>query len=147
MGGILSIGDAVLGLDLRNSNVNNPELEKMSTERTPDVVLIKKVYAEKALRNRRRRWRLKRMEGLPHMETESCNNEYVGFMEDIEEDPAMRQFINIYKDKERNVPVDEDDEAPDLPQVTLAEMLDDLDIGEGNELGAEDEDVMNDDGL
>lgn len=64
------------------------------------------------------------------MDTESCNNEYVGFMEDIEEDPAMRQFINIYKDKERNVPVDEDDEvAEDLPQVTLAEMLDDLDIG------------------
>ena len=64
------------------------------------------------------------------MDTESCNNEYVGFMEDIEEDPAMRQFINIYKDKERNVPVDEDDDAAeDLPQVTLAEMLDDLDIG------------------
>merc|ERR1711953_883116 len=148
MGGILSIGDAVLGLDLRNSNVNNPELEKMSTERTPDVVLIKKVYAEKALRNRRRRWRLKRMEGLPHMDTESCNNEYVGFMEDIEEDPAMRQFINIYKDKERNVPVDEDDEAaPDMPQVTLAEMLDDLDIGAEAGLGSEDEDGMNDDGL
>ena len=148
MGGILSIGDAVLGLDLRNSNVNNPELEKLSADRTPDVVLIKKVYADKALRNRRRRWRLKRMEGLPHMDTESCNNEYVGFMEDIEEDPAMRQYINIYKDKDR-MPVDEDDEAaPDMPQVTLAEMLDDLDIGaEAGGLGSEDEDGMNDDGL
>jgi len=146
MGGILSIGDSVLGLDLRNSNVNNPELEKMSTERIPDVVLIKKVYAEKALRNRRRRWRLKRMEGLPHMDTESCNNEYVGFMEDIEEDPAMRQYINIYKDNTQ-MPVDEDDEvSPDLPQVTLAEMLDDLDIGEAG-LGEEDEGEMNDDGL
>merc|ERR1712111_334261 len=129
LGAILSIGDAVLGLDLRNSNVNNPELEKLSADRTPDVVLIKKVYADKALRNRRRRWRLKRMEALPHMDTESCNNEYVGFMEDIEEDPAMRQFINIYKDKERSMPVDEDDEVgADTPQVTLAEMLDDLDL-------------------
>ena len=147
MGGILSIGDAVLGLDLRNSNVNNPELEKLSADRTPDVVLIKKVYADKALRNRRRRWRLKRMEGLPHMDTESCNNEYVGFMEDIEEDPAMRQYINIYKDKDR-MPVDEDDETvPDMPQVTLAEMLDDLDIGAEAGLGSEDEDVMNNDGL
>ena len=83
------------------------------------------------------------------MDTESCNNEYVGFMEDIEEDPAMRQYINIYKDKDR-MPVDEDDEAaaPDLPQVTLAEMLDDLDIGaEAGGLGSEDEDGMNDDGL
>ena len=69
------------------------------------------------------------MDGLPHMDTESCNNEYVGFMEDIEEDPAMRQFINIYKDKERPMPVDEDDEVgADTPQVTLAEMLDDLDL-------------------
>lgn len=147
MGGILSIGDAVLGLDLRNSNVNNPELEKLSADRTPDVVLVKKVYADKALRNRRRRWRLKRMEGLPHMDTESCNNEYVGFMEDIEEDPAMRQYINIYKDKDR-MPVDEDDETiPDMPQVTLAEMLDDLDIGAEAGLGSEEEDGMNDDGL
>lgn len=130
LGAILSIGDAVMGLDLRNSNVNNPELEKLSADKIPDVVLVKKVYGDKALRNRKRIWRLRRMEGLPHMDTESCNNEYVGFMEDIEEDPAMRQFINIYKDKERNVPVDEDDEvAEDLPQVTLAEMLDDLDIG------------------
>ena len=65
------------------------------------------------------------------MDTESCNNEYVGFMEDIEEDPAMRQYINIYKDKESHVPVDEDDDDnADLPQVSLAEMLDDLDIGE-----------------
>ena len=87
------------------------------------------------------------MEGLPHMDTESCNNEYVGFMEDIEEDPAMRQYINIYKDKDR-MPVDEDDETvPDMPQVTLAEMLDDLDIGAEAGLGSEDEDVMNNDGL
>ena len=81
------------------------------------------------------------------MDTESCNNEYVGFMEDIEEDPAMRQYINIYKDKDR-MPVDEDDETvPDMPQVTLAEMLDDLDIGAEAGLGSEDEDVMNNDGL
>ena len=62
-----SSAQPVLGLDLRNSNVNNPELEKMSAEKIPDVILIKKVYADKTFRNRRRRWRLKRMEGLPHM--------------------------------------------------------------------------------
>jgi len=130
LGAILSIGDTVLGLDLRNSNVNNPELEKMSAEKIPDVILIKKVYADKTFRNRRRRWRLKRMEGLPHMETESCNDEFVGFMEDIEEDPNMRQFVNLYRDSAK-MPVDEDDEEETgLPQVTLAEMLDDLDIGE-----------------
>ena len=33
LGHVLSVGDAVLGLDLRNSNVNNPELEKLSLDK------------------------------------------------------------------------------------------------------------------
>merc|ERR1712029_469531 len=73
LGAILSIGDTVLGLDLRNSNVNNPDMEKMSADKIPDVVLVKKVFGDKALRNRRRKWNLKHMEGFPHMETESAN--------------------------------------------------------------------------
>ena len=130
MGAILAIGDTVMGLDLRNSNVNNPDLELMSADKIPDVILVKKVYADKTFRNRRRRWRLKRMEGLPHLDTESCNNEYVGFMEDIEEDPTMRQHVNLYKDKTK-MPVDEhDDDDAGMPQISLAEMLDDLEIGE-----------------
>merc|ERR1712037_614552 len=67
LGAILSIGDTVLGLDLRNSNVNNPDMEKMSADKIPDVVLVKKVFGDKALRNRRRKWNLKHMEGFPHM--------------------------------------------------------------------------------
>merc|ERR1712037_775718 len=55
LGAILSIGDTVLGLDLRNSNVNNPDMEKMSADKIPDVVLVKKVFGDKALRNRRRK--------------------------------------------------------------------------------------------
>ena len=50
--------------DLANSNVNDSHLEKMKGEKIPDVVLVKKVYAEKSVRNRKRRWRLKHMEGL-----------------------------------------------------------------------------------
>ena len=33
LGHVLNIGDSVLGLDLKNSNVNNPELEKLSTDK------------------------------------------------------------------------------------------------------------------
>ena len=41
----------------------------------------------------------------------------------------MRQHVNLYKDKTK-MPVDEDDEDDQgVPQVTLAEMLDDLEIG------------------
>jgi len=130
MGAILNIGDSVLGLDLKNSNVNNPELEKMSTEKIPDVVLVKKYYVDKTVRNRKRRWRLKHMEDFPHMETESRNNEFEDFKEDLEEDETLRQHVNIYLDKNK-IPVDEDDEEEsDMPRINLAEMLDDLDIGE-----------------
>ena len=36
-------------------------MEKMKEEDIPDVVLVKKVYADKATRNRRRRWKLKHL--------------------------------------------------------------------------------------
>jgi len=129
LGAILGIGDTVLGLDLRNCNVNNPDMEKMPAEKIPDVVLVKKVFGDKAARNRRRRWNLKHMEGFPHMETESANNDLQDFMQDLVEDADQRQHVNIYRSK-LPVPVDEDDEEEvGAPQISLAEMLDDLDIG------------------
>lgn len=50
------------------------------------------------------------------------NNE---FLDDLEEDPTLRQNINIFKD-ENKIPVDTDEIDPALPRITLAEMLDDL---------------------
>lgn len=48
-------------------------------------------------------------------------------MEDLEEDPEMRQHINIYKDSSKLVPVDTDELSdPNCSQITLEEMLDDL---------------------
>jgi hypothetical protein len=49
------------------------------TIQIPDVVLVKKHYVDKALRNRKRKWKLKHMEGFPHMDTESCNDEFQDF--------------------------------------------------------------------
>merc|ERR1712032_751164 len=74
-------------------------MEKMSADKIPDVVLVKKVFGDKALRNRRRKWNLKHMEGFPHMETESANNDLVDFMGDLEEDPDQRQHVNVYRSK------------------------------------------------
>lgn len=48
--------------DLRLSNVNDTNVDKMNPDVVPDVVLVKKVYADKATRNRRRRWKLKHLE-------------------------------------------------------------------------------------
>lgn len=48
-------------------------------------------------------------------------------MDDLEEDPALRQNINIFKDKSKQIPVDSNDKYDEtIPHVTLEEMLDDL---------------------
>ena len=98
----------------------------------PDVVLVKKIYAEKSVRNRRRRWRLKHMEGLHERigSSDSANHEYDDFLEDLEEDPELRQNVNVYKDNRKMIAVDDSSSVDDgVPQITLAEMLDDLDLG------------------
>ena len=52
---------------------------------------------------------------------------YNEFLEDLEEDPEMRQNINIFRDSKKQIPVDDNDILdPSIPQVTLEEMLDDL---------------------
>jgi len=136
LGRVLNIGDSVLGLDLKNCAVNNGELDLMSTDKIPDVVLVKKHYADKAHRNRRRRWKLKHMAGFPHMDTESCNEEFNDFAADLEEDAGMRQNVNIYKDSSK-IPIDEEDDDPECPQITLAEMMDDMDLDAGDEVTGE----------
>ena len=40
LGHLLKTGDCAMGLDLKNSNINNNELESMRTERVPDVVSV-----------------------------------------------------------------------------------------------------------
>ena len=127
--------------------MNDPHLEKMSGDSLADVVLVKKVYAEKSVRNRRRKWRLKHMEGLHQAGSSGSmsdgGNEYNDFLEDLEEDPELRKNVNVYKDAAKisgEMPVDQESISDgDIPQITLAEMLDDLDIG-SNETKNVDED-------
>merc|ERR1712083_823792 len=77
LGHILNVGDAVLGLDLKNSNVNNPELEKLSTDKIPDVVLVKKHFADPAAQvEAQAHGRLP-----PH--GHSCNDEFNDFAADL----------------------------------------------------------------
>ena len=120
--------------DLKNSNVNDENLDKMPADKIPDVILVKKVYGEKSLRNRKRKWKLKFLNDELHQETGSVtstgNDDYNDFLADLEEDPDLRQNVNVYKDAKKIV-VDTESEVADsdqeaFPQITLAEMLDDL---------------------
>ncbi|XP_046962888.1 60S ribosomal export protein NMD3 [Vanessa cardui] len=122
LGHILKPGDTVLGYNLGESNVNDVHLEKLDRSLIPDVYLVKKHYGEKAARRRARAWKLRHMHDQPVSITDDDYNE---FLDDLEEDPAMRQNINIFKD-ENKIPVDTDEIDPSLPRITLAEMLDDL---------------------
>jgi nonsense-mediated mRNA decay protein 3 len=129
LGHLLNPADTVLGFDVRNANVNEPNFEKMKTERIPDVVLVKKVYADSNKRARKRKWTLKRLDGDTAAEDgESVIRDYNDFLEDLEEDPAYRQNVNIYKGTGGAcMPVDTDEtDDEDFPRVSLAEMLDDL---------------------
>lgn len=127
LGHILKPGDTVLGYALNESNINDGNFEMLNKDVVPDVILIKKNDTQdRAARRRMRRWKLKHMiQDNDNMATD--NNDYYEFLEDLEEDPEMRQHINIYKDSKKLIPVDTD-ELSDLswPQITLEEMLDDL---------------------
>ncbi|KAL7053749.1 hypothetical protein AAHC03_026837 [Spirometra sp. Aus1] len=45
LGYVLKPGDTVLGLDLRNANINNVDYDKIPEGKRPDVILIKRLHA------------------------------------------------------------------------------------------------------
>lgn len=120
LGEFLNFNDTVLGYDLAQMTMS--ELEeytndnKLNRHELPDVVLVRKSYPKVRKRQNTRIWKLN------HLEKESVNenniwkgkdkraskqdamqerahiNDYNTFLEDIEEDPEMRQNINLYKD-------------------------------------------------
>ena len=57
-------------------------------------------------------------------------SDYLEFLDDLEEDPAYRQNVNIFRDKSKEqIAVDVDDLGDEtIPHITLDEMLDDLNL-------------------
>lgn len=135
LGHILKPGDTVLGYNIGDSNVNDPNLDKLDRSKILDVLLVKKYYGEKAARRRARNWKLKHMAEELHADLDSNNDDYNDFLEDLEEDEGLRRHINIFKDSSK-MPVDTDEIDPSTPRITLAEMLDDLVI-EDVEMGGD----------
>jgi len=126
LGHILKPGDSVLGYALKDSNINDTNFEKLSEDLIPDIILVKKFYSHnKAARRKARVWKLKHItDEVTSINTE--NNEYNEFLDELEEDPEMRQNINIFRDTRKHIPVDTNEIDPSIPQITLEEMMDDL---------------------
>ncbi|KAK3885813.1 hypothetical protein Pcinc_010007 [Petrolisthes cinctipes] len=140
LGNLLNPGDTVLGFELGQSNVSDTNIDAMNQDHLPDVVLVRKIYADKATRNRKRRWKLRHL-GVDE-DASSQNRDYTDFLEDLEEDTQFRTNINIYRDASKQPQDGTESEAGDLPQIGLEEMLEDLHIGsdptgEGEEMEGE----------
>ncbi|KAH1328735.1 ribosome-binding protein [Aspergillus fumigatus] len=119
LGGILHVGDSVLGYHLTGTNFNDPNFEAIEassqySSTIPDVVLVKKHYARKK-NKKTRNWRLKRMareyeeEALQQQgasisrkqeqERERMEADFEMFLRDVEEDQELRSTLQLYKNK------------------------------------------------
>lgn len=149
LGGILHVGDSVLGYHLTGTIFNDDNFEAIEASSQygstiPDVVLVKKHYARKR-KPKNRAWRLKRMareyeeEALAAQQTRKQEQEqdrleqdFEMFLRDVEEDQELRQTLDLYKARrnpEQDHEMDEDSDSGDdeVPKINMDELLDDFD--------------------
>ncbi|KAG0164902.1 hypothetical protein DFQ28_003534 [Apophysomyces sp. BC1034] len=145
LGSILNPGDTVMGYDLSRSNFNNEEFDRLNRGELPDVVLVRKSYPARRKKNKQRNWKLQQLgkevdEMLPRKQEQArIENDMEMFMRDIEEDPEFRSNMNIFKNQEpvpQNNDMTDNEEEEDFPEISLEEMLDEMQI---NQDGPDDE--------
>ncbi|KAL6503958.1 hypothetical protein OROGR_025881 [Orobanche gracilis] len=139
LGRLLNPGDYALGYDLFGANTNDIEMDKYKGLDLPSVVLIKKSYQEKRLKNRGkpRAWKLKSL----NMEVDTSDrvrdggekvaSDYEEFKRDIEENPDLRFNLSLYRDENyQPSEVASATDGEDAPTVPLDELLDDLHLSD-----------------
>jgi len=142
LGALLNVGDLCKGYFVSALNVNNEEFDK--EENLPDVVLVRKHFPSQISRRGARRWKVKRLEimepqGLNARDREEREREAEEFVDEVERDSDLRRDINIYRDYAPRPAVREDaqDDQDDdhVPDVDLAEVLDEMQIGSAAPIG------------
>ncbi|KAF7991318.1 hypothetical protein HCN44_002880 [Aphidius gifuensis] len=139
LGHLLKPGDEALGYAVGDSNINDANFDKLSSNDVPDIILVKKFYGhDKTARRRARMWKLKHLnENVVSNDTD--NEDYNEFLDDIDDSPEFRENINVYLDPKRRPAVDTNDIDPCLPGVTLDEMLNDFTFTDDSEMTIADE--------
>lgn len=114
LGEYLNYNDTVLGFDLEGlAMIELEDFERNSSRQFPPVVLVKKTYPKHRNRQKNRIWKLKNLNKVEIDE----NNMWAGknvsknknrkevvdqdmqiFMQDVEEEPELRNQINLYRD-------------------------------------------------
>lgn len=119
LGRFIDYNDTVLGYDLNQmtmQELEDYENDSSNKKKLPDIVLVRKCFPKIRKRQNTRIWKLE------HLEKEGINDnniwegkkgkknkgaeqadakmdaDYNDFLQDIEEDPEMRQNINLYRD-------------------------------------------------
>ena len=148
LGGILNVGDEVMGYHLTKTNFNNPNFEALEQSHTfasriPDVVLIKKAY-KRQKKNKGRNWRLKRMNraqeeepSTKRQDKDKLEQDFEMFLRDVEEDTELRSTLALYKKQAienrmegietASTAETEGDEEGAVPPIDVSELLDDFD--------------------
>ncbi|GAM35055.1 Nmd3 homolog [Talaromyces pinophilus] len=148
LGGVLHVGDSVMGYHLTGTNFNDPNFDAIQESSQygstiPDVVLVRKYYARKK-KPKSRNWKLKRMnyeeeEPGRKQDAERLEADFEMFLRDIEEDQELRSTLSLYKAKNENRRpekmdvVEEQDEMADdssedeAPKISMEELLDEFD--------------------
>ncbi|RAL61195.1 hypothetical protein DID88_010274 [Monilinia fructigena] len=128
---------------MTGTNFNNPQYDALEesnnySSKIPDVMLVKKLYARKK-KSKNRNWRLKRMgkeegEVLPRkQDQEKMDRDYEMFLQDVEEDPELRQTLALYKAQKAQKESDAmsvaetSDGEDETPQIDMNELLDEFD--------------------
>ncbi|KAJ5098081.1 NMD protein affecting ribosome stability and mRNA decay [Penicillium argentinense] len=150
LGGVLHVGDSVLGYHLTNTIFNDDNYDAIEASSQygstiPDVVLVKKHYARKK-KPKNRAWRLKRMareyeeeaaaaaasSAAPtraqKQDADRLEADFEMFLRDVEEDQELRQTLDLYKTRKQADAMEEDSGSEDeAPKINMEELLDDFD--------------------
>ena len=103
LGEILNFNDTVLAYDLDAMNIT--ELEELDRKKpVPPVVIVRKTYPRFRRRQKHRLWRLQHLEkeGLDdhNIHKKREDKDYEMFLQDIEEEPEVRQQLDLYRNED-----------------------------------------------
>ncbi|EME78568.1 uncharacterized protein MYCFIDRAFT_157335 [Pseudocercospora fijiensis CIRAD86] len=147
LGSILHPGDSVMGYLMTGTQFNNENYEAIEESKQysgtiPDVILVKKKFAQrKKNKKNNRNWKLRRMAReesdmkARKQDLERDEIDYEQFLQDVEADPELRQGLNLYR-KHQKKEVDamsemetddgEDDEGLTIPMDQLIDEMEDM---------------------
>ena len=136
LGHILKPGDHCEGYDMRRVNLSGSNDEVVESDHV-DVVIARKIWPSK--KTKKRNWTLKRLkaEKQQDVDTDKEDADMEEFKRDLEMNPEMRREINLYKAKNAFnntglAAIDED--ATSEPDIDLAELLNDMNLNELEEI-------------